>query len=81
MDKTSKIEKYKVCLVAKGFSQKYVIDYDETFALAASHTTIRAFLNMAIYKKLNLRHINIKTAFLHEDLVEKVYMQQPEGYV
>ena len=54
MDKTSKIEKYKVCLVAKGFSQKYVIDYDETFALAASHTTIRAFLNMAIYKKLNL---------------------------
>ena len=32
------VEKYK----AKGFFQKFGVDYDETFALAASHTTIRS---------------------------------------
>ena len=34
------IEKYKARFVAKGFSQKEGIDYEETFSLVASYTSI-----------------------------------------
>ena len=36
---------------------------------------------MTIYKKFNLRHIYIKTAFLHRSLVEEVHIHYYEGYV
>ena len=41
------LERYKACLVAPGFSQEYVIDYEETFALAAKMTTVRTLISVA----------------------------------
>ena len=38
------VEKYKVCFVAKGFSQKEGIDYEETFAPVAMHSSIRTII-------------------------------------
>lgn len=56
------IERFKSRLVANGFSQKYKSDYDETYAPVVSHTTLRAFLNEAVYKNLKITHIDVKTA-------------------
>ena len=39
------IEKYKARFVARGFSQKEGIDYEETFALVARYTSIRSVLS------------------------------------
>ena len=41
------IEKYKVRFVARGFSQKEAIDYDETFALVSHYTSIRMIKSIA----------------------------------
>ena len=41
------IEKYKARFVARGFSQKEGIDYDETFSLVARCTSIRAIMALA----------------------------------
>ena len=30
---------------------------------------------------LKLEHIDVKIAFLHDELEEKIYMKQPEGYI
>ena len=41
------IEKYKARFVARGFSQKEGIDYEETFALVARYTSIRVIMALA----------------------------------
>ena len=41
------VEKYKACFVAKGFSQKEAIDYEETFAPVARYSSIRTIISLA----------------------------------
>ena len=47
----SSIEKYKAIFVARGFSQKEGIDYEENFAPVARYTSIRTILSLAIAMK------------------------------
>ena len=48
------IEKYKARLVARGFSQKEGIDYEETFAPIARYTSIRAINGTCIHDEVGL---------------------------
>ena len=73
------IEHYKTFLVAKGFTQKYEIDYEETFALITRISSIRALLAIVAISKWDIFQIDVKNAFLNGDLSEKVYMQSSPG--
>ena len=70
----------KARLIAKGFTQEYGIDYEETFAPVARLTSIRCLIAMAVVCHWPLYQIDVKNAFLNGDLQEKVYMQPPLGY-
>ncbi|GKU93847.1 hypothetical protein SLEP1_g7408 [Rubroshorea leprosula] len=70
---------YKACLVAKGFTQEYGIDYEKTFAPIAGPTSVRSLIVIAAAKRWKLFHMNVKNAFLNGDLVEEVYMKPPLG--
>ncbi|RVW64151.1 Retrovirus-related Pol polyprotein from transposon TNT 1-94 [Vitis vinifera] len=73
--------KYKSRLVAKGFSQKEGIDYNEVFSPVVKHKSIRVLLAMVSVFNLELDQLDVKTAFLHGNLEEEIYMKQPEGFV
>ena len=75
------MDKYKVRLVAKGYKQKYGIDYKEVFAPVARQDTIRLIISITTQKSWPIYQLDVKSAFLHGELQEEVYVEQPEGFV
>ena len=74
------VERFKGRLVAQGYSQKYGIDYEETFAPVARFSSIRTLLAYAAEQSLLVHQMDVVTAFLNGDLKEEIYMEQPPGY-
>jgi hypothetical protein len=67
-----KNEKQKARLVAKGYSQKYGVDFSEVYAPVARWDTIRTILSLAAHEKWNVFQLDVKSAFLHGELIEDV---------
>jgi hypothetical protein len=74
------IERYKACLVVKGYAHENGIDYEETFTLVAHITSVCSLLAIATVYQWLLVQMDVKSAFLNGDLTEEVYMQEPPGY-
>lgn len=72
------VDKYKPRLVAKGFTQSYGIDYQETFAPVAKLNTIWVLLSLVVNLDWTLHQLDVKNALLNSDL-EEVYMEIPSG--
>ena len=70
------ISKYKARLVV----QRHGIDYEEVFALVARLETVRFIIALAASNGWEVHHLDVKTAFLHGDLVKEVYVSQPDGF-
>ncbi|GKE08765.1 zinc finger, CCHC-type containing protein [Tanacetum coccineum] len=73
------IEKFNARLVIEDFKQKSGIDYFDTYAPRIS--TIRLLIAMASIHNLIIHQMDVKTVFLNGDLDEKVYMNQPKGFI
>ena len=74
------IDKYKARFVAKGFSQKEGVDYEETFALVARYTSIRTIIALASAMGWRLHQMDVKTTFLNGEIKE-AYVEQPDGFI
>jgi hypothetical protein len=74
------IDIYKAQLVAKGYTQTYGVDYQETFSPMAKLNTVRVLLSLAGNHDWPLHQFEVKNASLHGDLKEEVYMDVPPGY-
>jgi hypothetical protein len=74
------IEKYKARFVARGFSQKEGIDYEETFAPVARYTSIKTIIALVAKMKWKLHQMDVKTTFLNGVIEEEVYIEQPQRF-
>ena len=72
--------RFKAKPVVKGFSQKKGIDFYEIFSLVMKMTPIRMVLGLAASLDLEIEKMDVKTAFLHGDLEEEIYMEEPQGF-
>jgi hypothetical protein len=67
--------------MAKGFTQREDIDYTETFSPVSCKDSLRIIMTFVTHYDLELHQMDVKTAFLNEDLLKNVYMAQPKGFV
>ena len=74
------INKYKSRLVAKGYIQQHGIDFEKVFAPVARIETVRFIIALAASRGWEIHHLDVKTAFLHGDLKEVVFVSQPKGF-
>jgi hypothetical protein len=70
---------YKVRLVVKGFAQKRGIYFDKIIYVVVKMTSIKTILSLVVVEDLHLEQLDVKETFLHGDLEEEIYMQQPQG--
>ena len=77
----SSIDKYKAILVAKGFKQKECLDFFDIYSPVTRITSIRLLIAIAVLNNLEIHQMDVKITFLNDELEEKIYMKQPEGFV
>lgn len=51
------------------------------FSPVVKHSSIHTFLSIVASHDLELEQLDVKTTFLHGELEEDIYMDQPEGFI
>ncbi|GJX43581.1 retrovirus-related pol polyprotein from transposon TNT 1-94 [Tanacetum coccineum] len=81
IDKFGGVLKNKARLVAQGFRQEEGIDFEESFTPVARIEAISIFIENAANKNITIFQMDVKIAFLNDELKEEVYVSQPKGFV
>lgn len=71
--------RYKARLATRGFEQNN-LDYQETFSPIMNISVLRAILALSANRSFFYAFFDVKTAFLHGDLSENIYMKLPQGF-
>ena len=74
------IIRYKTRLVAQGFSQRPGIDYDETYSPVMDTITFRFLISLAVSEELDMRLMDVITAYLYGSIDSDIHMKIPEGF-
>jgi hypothetical protein len=73
---SGELEKLKSRLVARGFTQRYGIDYYETTSTTARTASWRILLALATLNSWKITQIDVVGAYLLGELDEQIFMKQ-----
>ena len=79
---TSKIEnvpQYKARLVARGFTQRFVLDYNETSSWVVRCDSLRTVLAISAKKYFGMLQFDVKTKFLYAKLSQEMFISVSQG--
>ena len=79
-DKSGQIACFKAQLVVKGFTQIPGQDFTFTFTLVVRWDSIRTILCIAAIQNLELRQLDVKTAYLNAPLDKEIYIKALDGF-
>lgn len=79
-DKNGIVVRHKARLVAKGCSQRFGIDYGETFSPVVRYGSIRLLIALAAQRGMGIDQMDAVTAYLQGTLDEDIYTLQPDGF-
>lgn len=65
------VSRKRARLVAKGFIQKYGIDFEDVFVLVAKYNTVGFMLAFSIQEDVDMVQLDEKAAFLDGELEEE----------
>lgn len=71
------LERRKARIVARGFSQRPGVDFNQTFAPVARISSIRIVTALAAQHHMKIHHLDVTTAYLNGVLEEQIYMEIP----
>ena len=71
-DSKGNMKRYKTRLVLEKFVQKEGIDYKETFSLIFSKDSFRFIMALVAHFNLELDQMDLKTAFLNNNIDEMI---------
>lgn len=72
-------DRYKVRLVARSFSQRAGIDYEEIYAPVVRAESCRVLFAKAAKEDLEMMQFDIKTAFLYGEIQENIWIELTDG--
>ncbi len=72
--------KHKARFVAKGFNQRYGIDYEETFAPTAQISSVRMLCQAAVDQNLDIYQMDVKSAYLNATIDKEIFVKTPKGF-
>jgi len=74
LDEHGNCIKFKVCIVAKSFSQVTSKDFSETFSSVAKFTILWIFFVLTVYLDFDIHQVDVVTAYLQGNLDKEIYI-------
>ncbi|KAL0411257.1 UNVERIFIED_CONTAM: Retrovirus-related Pol polyprotein from transposon RE2 [Sesamum latifolium] len=76
----AEVTAYKARLMAKGYTQRPGINFEETYSPVAMAKSIRILLAITAWYDYEIWHMDVKIAFLNGFVQEEIFMDQSEGF-
>lgn len=74
-------EKFKAWLLANGYPQREVVDYNEVLFPVVRHAFIRTLILVLVANiNMELKQLDVETTFRYGDSEEKSCIKQPKGF-
>ncbi|KAH9143587.1 hypothetical protein AeRB84_012433 [Aphanomyces euteiches] len=76
-DREGQIDKFKARLVARGFTQRYGVEFSKTFAPVIKQASVRVIFALAATLKRTVRHLDFPQAYLKAETDYPILFELP----